>query len=91
MRVERNGGAPGVDGMTVEQLRSYLKRHWPEIRAALDAETYQPKPVLRHEIPTVIDRLIQQAPAQVLTPLPVRLERWRMDFKGDRPHEGPAT
>ena len=81
VRVERNGGAPGIDGMTVEELRPYLKRHWPEIRAALDAETYQPKPVLRREIPkpgggirllgipTVIDRLIQQALAQVLTPL----------------------
>jgi group II intron reverse transcriptase/maturase len=80
-RVERNGGAPGTDGMTVEELRPYLKRHWREIRAALDAETYQPKPVLRREIPkpgggvrllgipTVIDRLIQQALAQVLTPL----------------------
>ena len=81
VRVERNGGAPGIDGMTVEELRPYLKRHWPEIRAALDAETYQPKPVLRREIPksgggvrllgipTVIDRLIQQALAQALTPL----------------------
>jgi group II intron reverse transcriptase/maturase len=80
-RVERNGGAPGIDGMTVEELRPYLKRHWPEIRAVLDAETYQPKPVLRREIPkpgggvrllgipTVIDRFIQQALAQVLTPL----------------------
>jgi len=76
VRVERNGGAPGMDGMTVEELRPYLKRHWPEIRAALDAETNQPKPVLRREIPkpgggirllgipTVIDRFIQQALAQ---------------------------
>ena len=81
VRVERNGGAPGIDGMTVAELRPYLKRHWPEVRAALDVETYQPKPVRRREIPkpgggirllgipTVIDRLIQQALAQVLTPL----------------------
>ena len=81
VRVERNGGAPGIDGMTVAELRPYLKQHWPEIRAALDAETYRPKPVLRREIPkpgggtrllgipTVIDRLIQQALAQALTPL----------------------
>ena len=81
VRVERNGGAPGIDGMTVTELRPYLKRHWPEIRAALDAGTYQPTPVLRREIPkpgggtrllgipTVIDRLIQQALAQELTPL----------------------
>jgi RNA-directed DNA polymerase len=80
-RVERNGGAPGSDGMTVVELRPYLKRHWSEIRAALDAEAYQPKPVLRREIPkpgggarllgipTVIDRFIQQALVRVLVPL----------------------
>jgi group II intron reverse transcriptase/maturase len=80
-RVEANGGAPGVGGLTVEALRPYLKAHWLEIRAALDAETYRPQPVRRVEIPkpeggerrlgipTVVDRLIQQAMAQVLTPL----------------------
>jgi RNA-directed DNA polymerase len=80
-RVEANGGAPGVDGLTVEALRPYLKAHWLEIRAALDAERYRPQPVRRVEIPkpdggvrllgipTVVDRLIQQAVAQVLTPL----------------------
>jgi len=80
-RVEANGGAPGVDGLTVEALRPYLKAHWLEIRAALDAGSYRPQPVRRVEIPkpdggvrllgipTVLDRLIQQAIAQVLTPL----------------------
>jgi RNA-directed DNA polymerase len=80
-RVERNGGAPGIDGMTVEELRPYLREHWLEIREALDRESYQPKPVRRVEIPkpdggkrmigipTVVDRLLQQAIAQVLTPL----------------------
>jgi RNA-directed DNA polymerase len=80
-RVEANGGAPGVDGLTVEALRPYLKAHWLEIRAALDAERYRPQPVRRVEIPkpdggvrrlsmpTVVDRLVQQAIAQVLTPL----------------------
>ena len=80
-RVEANGGAPGVDGLTVEALRPYLKAHWLEVRAALDAERYRPQPVRRVEIPkpdggvrllgipTVVDRLIQQAIAQVLTPL----------------------
>ncbi len=80
-RVEANGGAPGVDGMTVTELRPYLKAHWLDIRAALDAGEYRPTPVKRVEIPkpgggmrglgipTVIDRLIQQAVAQVLTPL----------------------
>lgn len=80
-RVERNGGAPGIDGMTVEELRPYLRERWLEIKEALDRESYQPKPVRRVEIPkpdggkrmigipTVVDRLLQQAIAQALTPL----------------------
>jgi group II intron reverse transcriptase/maturase len=80
-RVERNGGAPGIDGMTVEELRPYLKEHWLEIRVALDQRSYKPSPVRRVEIPksdggvrllgipTVLDRFLQQAIAQVLTPL----------------------
>ena len=79
-RVERNGGAPGIDGMTVKDLRSYLKEHWLEIRAALESGAYKPRAVRRVEIPkpdggvrllgipSVIDRLLQQAIAQVLTP-----------------------
>lgn len=80
-RVESNKGAPGVDGMTVAELRPWLKDHWPEIRARLDAGTYRPAPVRRVSIPkpeggerelgvpTVLDRLIQQAIAQALTPV----------------------
>lgn len=80
-RVERNAGAPGSDGMTVSDLRPYLKEHWLEIRAALESGAYQPNPVRRVEIPkpdggvrmlgipSVIDRLLQQAIAQVLTPI----------------------
>lgn len=80
-RVERNGGAPGIDGMTVEELRPYLREHWLEIRETLDQQSYQPSPVRRVEIdkpeggvrllgiPTVLDRFLQQAMAQVLTPL----------------------
>lgn len=80
-RVERNGGAPGIDGMTVEELRPYLRERWLEIREALDRETYKPSPVRRVEIPkpdggvrqlgipTVKDRFLQQAIAQALTPL----------------------
>jgi group II intron reverse transcriptase/maturase len=80
-RVESNGGAPGIDGMTVQELRPWLKEHWLEVRAALDAGTYQPSPVRRVEIakpgggmrllgiPTVLDRLIQQAITQVMGPL----------------------
>ena len=80
-RVESNGGAPGNDGMTVSDLRGYLKEKWLEIRAALESETYKPSPVRRVEIPkpdggvrllgipNVADRLLQQAIAQVLTPI----------------------
>ncbi|ACX51456.1 RNA-directed DNA polymerase (Reverse transcriptase) [Ammonifex degensii KC4] len=80
-RVERNGGAAGVDGMEPEALRSYLKEHWPRIKEELLAGTYRPMPVRRVEIPkpgggvrllgipTVLDRLIQQALLQVLTPI----------------------
>jgi RNA-directed DNA polymerase len=80
-RVESNKGAAGIDGMSVTDLRGYLKAHWLEVRAVLESGKYQPSPVRRVEIPkpdggvrqlgipTVIDRLIQQAIAQVLTPL----------------------
>lgn len=77
-RVKRNQGAPGVDGMTVDQLGAHLKANWPSLRAQLVAGTYQPKPVKRVEIPkpdgrkrllgipTVVDRFIQQAVAHVV-------------------------
>ena len=80
-RVEGNGGAPGIDGMTVKELRPYLKEHWLEIRAALESGNYRPSPVRRVEIekpdggtrqlgiPNVLDRFLQQAISQVLTPL----------------------
>lgn len=52
-RVETNGGAPGIDArsVTVQELRSYLKGQWLDIRKRLDAGTYQPSPVRRVEIP----------------------------------------
>ena len=78
-QVRRNKGAPGVDGMTVEQLGDYLAENWSEMREALLQCSYQPKPVRRVEIPkangggmrrlgipTVLDRFIQQAVLQVL-------------------------
>lgn len=80
-RVESNKGAAGIDGMKVSDLRGYLKAHWLEMRAALESGKYQPSPVRRVEIPkpdggvrqlgipTVLDRLIQQAIAQELTPM----------------------
>ncbi|WP_126425154.1 group II intron reverse transcriptase/maturase [Brevibacillus marinus] len=80
-RVEANKGAPGVDGVSTEQLRDYLRQHWTTIRSQIEAGTYKPSPVRRVEIPkpdggvrllgipTVVDRLIQQAILQVLTPI----------------------
>jgi len=77
-QVRANRGAPGVDGMTVDQLPSYLRRHWAKIKSAILNGTYDPLPVRRKEIPkqpcgvrllgipAVADRLLQQAVAQVL-------------------------
>ena len=77
-RVRRNKGAPGIDGMTVEELGAYLKDRWPETKSRLLDGTYEPQPVRRVEIPkasggvrplgvpTVLDRFIQQAVMQVL-------------------------
>jgi RNA-directed DNA polymerase len=76
--VKRNGGAPGMDGMTTQQLRDHVRAHWETIRAKLLAGTYVPSPVRRVEIPkpnggvrllgipTVLDRWIQQMLLQVL-------------------------
>ena len=50
-RVVRNGGAPGVDGMTVDELLPYCREHWARIREELLSGRYQPQPVRRVEIP----------------------------------------
>ncbi len=50
-RVERNRGAPGVDGMTTGQLRPWIREHWAGLQAKLDAGTYRPAPVRRVMIP----------------------------------------
>ena len=81
-RVVANKGAPGIDKMSVEQLKPYLAEHWPRIREDLLADRYRPAPVRGVEIPkpggkgmrqlgipTVLDRLIQQAMHQVLMPI----------------------
>jgi RNA-directed DNA polymerase len=81
-RVRSNKGAPGIDGMTVEELTSYLQEHWARIREELLGGTYEPQAVRRVEIPkptgrgvrtlgipTVLDRFIQQAILQVLSPI----------------------
>lgn len=80
-RVKSNKGSAGVDGMTVNDLSAYLGEHWLEIRASLLDGSYVPQAVRRVEIPkpdggvrqlgipTVVDRLIQQAIHQILEPL----------------------
>jgi RNA-directed DNA polymerase len=85
-RVIQNQGAPGVDGMTVERLPSYLERHFSELREQLLEASYQPQPVKRVQIPkaggglrnlgipTAVDRCIQQALLQVLQ------KRWDPSF-----------
>jgi RNA-directed DNA polymerase len=80
--VEVNKGSAGVDDMQVESLRAYLREHWPRIKEQLLAGRYIPSPVLRAQIPkpdgkgmrqlgipTVLDRLIQQALHQVMLPV----------------------
>lgn len=85
-RVKQNQGSPGMDGMTVKELPEYLQKNWTIIRQQLLEGTYRPQPVRRVEIPkpdggkrqlgipTVIDRLIQQAMLQVLQ------GRWDKEF-----------
>jgi RNA-directed DNA polymerase len=81
-QVKANHGAPGVDGMTIEDFPAFARKHWASIRQAIRDETHQPSPVRRTEIPkrhgqgkrllgipTVVDRVIQQAMAQVLGPI----------------------
>jgi len=80
-RVKKNKGAGGVDGMDVEELLQYLKDNGQEIRQTIKDGKYRPQPVLRVEIPkedgkkrrvgipTAVDRAIQQAISQVLTPI----------------------
>ncbi len=80
-QVRRNRGAPGIDGMRVEDFPAYARGHWPTIKQALLGGTYSPQPVRRVSIPkpgggerllgipTVVDRIIQQAIAQVMGPI----------------------
>lgn len=82
LRVRSNRGAPGSDGMSLEDFPDYAREHWSEIRQSLRDGSYQPRPVRRVSIPKphgkgerklgvpcVIDRVIQQAILQVLSPI----------------------
>lgn len=80
-RVKANRGSAGVDGLTIQETVDHLKTHWPRIREELQSGRYRPQPVRRVQIPksgggmrelgipTVTDRLIQQALLQILQPL----------------------
>jgi RNA-directed DNA polymerase len=80
-RVEDNKGSHGVDGMSVKSLRAHILQNWHQLRQAIEEGTYEPNPVRRVEIPkpnggirllgipTVTDRFIQQAIAQILNPV----------------------
>lgn len=80
-RIKKNKGASGIDGMEVKELDEYLSKHLDEIKEQIRNKKYSPKPVKRVEIPkpdggvrnlgvpTVVDRFVQQAIAQVLTPI----------------------
>lgn len=95
LQVVRNKGAAGVDGMTVEELGAYLSENGENIREQLRTRKYKPQPVRRVEIPkpdggirnlgvpTVADRFVQQAVAQVITP--VFEERFHDHSYGFRP------
>ena len=73
-RVKANKGAAGADGMSVSELPEHLRHNWPELKAQLLSGSYQPSPVRRVTIPTVVDRFIQQAMMQVLQ------ARWDASF-----------
>jgi len=85
-RVKANAGAPGMDGMTVQELPDFLRQHWPRLKEELLKGTYRPQPVRRVDIPkpdggtrklgipTAVDRFIQQAVLQVLQ------KRWDRTF-----------
>ena len=80
-KVRSNGGAPGPDGITIDEFPDHCREHWPVIKQQLLEGTYQPSPARRKSIPkpdgsqrhlgipNVMDRVIQQAVLQILTPI----------------------
>lgn len=80
-KVKGNKGASGIDGITVDEVNEYLKGNWKSIKERIRKRKYKPQPVLRIEIPkpsggvrklgipTVVDRIIEQAIVQVITPI----------------------
>ena len=80
-KVKANKGAGGIDGIEIDEIDQYLRENWVDIRDKIRRRKYKPQPVRRVEIPkpnggvrnlgipTVVDRVIEQAIAQVLTPI----------------------
>ena len=80
-KVKANKGASGVDGISVDEIQGHLKENWPSIKERIQKRKYKPQPVLRVEIPkpaggvrklgipSVVDRIIEQAIVQVITPI----------------------
>lgn len=80
-QVKANKGSAGIDGITIDQMDDYLRQHWRPTKELIKQRKYKPQPVLRVEIPkpnggvrqlgipTVMDRMIQQAIVQVISPL----------------------
>lgn len=80
-KVKANKGVSGIDKVTIDEVDAYLKENWDSIKERIEARKYKPKPVLRVEIPkpgggvrklgipTVVDRIIEQAIVQVITPI----------------------
>ena len=80
-RVKANKGAGGVDGVEMDELYDYIKENWKSIKEQIEQRQYKPQPVRRVEIPkpnggvrklgipTLMDRVIQQAIAQVISPI----------------------
>lgn len=99
-RVQANKGAPGIDGMTVDELPDHLRTTWPAIREQLLSASYVPSPVREMQIPkpgggtrmlgipTVLDRLITQAISQVMSP--IFDPAFSAQSYGFRPDEAPT-
>ena len=80
-QVRANKGSAGIDGVTIDEIDDYLRKHWRSTKELIKQRKYNPQPVLRVEIPkanggvrqlgipTVMDRMIQQAIVQVITRL----------------------
>lgn len=80
-KVKANKGASGIDNVEIEEIYDYIKKNWPSIKEKIEKRKYRPQPVLRVEIPkpnggvrklgipTVMDRIIEQAIVQVITPI----------------------